>query len=134
MSTFRGRIIHTEELKRALRMALDWIDAVPRGIFMPQMPALDRPWMDRLLAQGDVPLQTSPGLGSHLEADRVIELIQSCRTAPQEEHNTSFSSGRILPADTQRRLRAAYLDQNISRLRHCPRKAIRAPQPAPSQK
>lgn len=42
------------ELLDALRMALDWIDAVPNDVQLPTMPGFDRDYVDSLIgrAQG----------------------------------------------------------------------------------
>lgn len=38
-----------KELQSALRLALDWIDAVPKDIPLPTMPGFDRDWAESLL-------------------------------------------------------------------------------------
>jgi hypothetical protein len=39
----------TEDLRKALQWALEWIDAVPKDTVLPAMPGFDRDWVNRLL-------------------------------------------------------------------------------------
>lgn len=39
------------EMTKALRAALEWIDAIPKDISLPAMPGSDRGWVDNLIAE-----------------------------------------------------------------------------------
>ena len=39
----------TDELRLGLKMALEWIDAVPKDIQLPTMPGFDRDWVNGLI-------------------------------------------------------------------------------------
>lgn len=46
-----------DEIAACLRMALDWIDAVPSDLQLPAMPGFDRDYVDSVIARYDQPAQ-----------------------------------------------------------------------------
>lgn len=41
------------DLLDALKLALDWIDAIPDGTLLPVMPGFDRDWVNDLIAKAE---------------------------------------------------------------------------------
>ncbi len=73
-------------LADALRMALEWIDAVPSGTILPAMPGFDRDWVDGLLSGRDPQQQTA----SQAQGDVVERAVIVC---PQCDGEGSYADG-----------------------------------------
>ena len=41
----------TDELRLALKLALEWIDAIPKDIQLPTMPGFDRDWVNKKIGE-----------------------------------------------------------------------------------
>ena len=65
--------MEAKELREALAMALEWIDAVPQETVLPAMPGFDRDWANGVLAKASrSPSHAEGGDVARQEADRAV--------------------------------------------------------------